>query len=228
MIGKTLWSEFFNNRDWPLASAVAVRAVARARHSDRTVSAAAATGAGGRAMKRPLFLVQRDVDRARLRISLHPDPALVIYSFNDSKLVTVWGGWSTRWYGSLLENQGLKDAAWVTIRVARPVSHGRNRPRHTRRDHAGAARPLPWSHAVLGHDLCAARDARGYHRSVAAAAVRRTRILTAASGRSPSRISPSRCASQPSSCRRAWLISINPSKRPQWISARRRSTLSSR
>jgi putrescine transport system permease protein len=24
MIGKTLWSEFFNNRDWPLASAVAV------------------------------------------------------------------------------------------------------------------------------------------------------------------------------------------------------------
>ena len=43
---------------------------------------------------------------------------LVIYSFNESKLVTVWGGWSTKWYGSLLENQSLKDAAWVTIRVA--------------------------------------------------------------------------------------------------------------
>jgi putrescine transport system permease protein len=43
---------------------------------------------------------------------------LVIYSFNDSKLVTVWGGWSTRWYQGLLSNQGLMDAAWVTIRVA--------------------------------------------------------------------------------------------------------------
>lgn len=43
---------------------------------------------------------------------------LVIYSFNESKLVTVWGGWSTKWYASLLDNQGLKDAAWVTIRVA--------------------------------------------------------------------------------------------------------------
>ncbi len=43
---------------------------------------------------------------------------LVIYSFNESKLVTVWGGFSTKWYGSLLQNQALMDAAWVTIRVA--------------------------------------------------------------------------------------------------------------
>jgi putrescine transport system permease protein len=43
---------------------------------------------------------------------------LVIYSFNDSKLVTVWGGFSTRWYQGLLENEQLLDAAWVTLRVA--------------------------------------------------------------------------------------------------------------
>jgi len=43
---------------------------------------------------------------------------LVIYSFNESKLVTVWGGWSTKWYASLLDNTALKEAAWVTIRVA--------------------------------------------------------------------------------------------------------------
>ncbi len=43
---------------------------------------------------------------------------LVIYSFNESKLVTVWGGWSTKWYANLLQNQGLMDAAWVTLRVA--------------------------------------------------------------------------------------------------------------
>jgi putrescine transport system permease protein len=43
---------------------------------------------------------------------------LVIYSFNASRLVTVWGGFSTRWYASLLSNQQLIDAAWVTFRVA--------------------------------------------------------------------------------------------------------------
>ncbi len=43
---------------------------------------------------------------------------LVIYSFNASRLVTVWGGFSTRWYVSLLTNQQMLDAAWVTFRVA--------------------------------------------------------------------------------------------------------------
>lgn len=43
---------------------------------------------------------------------------LVIFSFNESRLVTVWAGFSTKWYGSLLQNEALKDAAWVTIRVA--------------------------------------------------------------------------------------------------------------
>ena len=43
---------------------------------------------------------------------------LVIYSFNESRLVTVWAGFSTKWYVQLLSNQGLIDAAWVTFRVA--------------------------------------------------------------------------------------------------------------
>ena len=47
-----------------------------------------------------------------------PIVLLVIFSFNESKLVTVWGGFSTKWYVSLFQNQGLMDAAWVTIRVA--------------------------------------------------------------------------------------------------------------
>ncbi|OWV85350.1 putrescine ABC transporter permease PotI [Rhizobium leguminosarum bv. trifolii] len=46
-----------------------------------------------------------------------PIVLLVIFSFNESKLVTVWGGFSTKWYVSLLSNQSLLDAAWVTIRV---------------------------------------------------------------------------------------------------------------
>jgi ABC-type glycerol-3-phosphate transport system permease component len=43
---------------------------------------------------------------------------LILFSFNESRLVTVWGGFSTKWYGELMNNQGIKDAAWVTIKVA--------------------------------------------------------------------------------------------------------------
>ncbi len=47
-----------------------------------------------------------------------PMVILVIYSFNASKLVTVWAGFSTKWYGELLSNQAFIDAAWVTLKVA--------------------------------------------------------------------------------------------------------------
>src|SRR5713101_2048716 len=47
-----------------------------------------------------------------------PIAILVIYSFNASRLVTVWGGWSTRWYAALLEDRALLEAAWVTLRIA--------------------------------------------------------------------------------------------------------------
>ena len=46
-----------------------------------------------------------------------PIVILVIFSFNESRLVTVWAGFSTKWYGELFRNQGLIDAAWVTARV---------------------------------------------------------------------------------------------------------------
>jgi putrescine transport system permease protein len=42
---------------------------------------------------------------------------LVIYSFNASRLVTVWGGWSTRWYWELLNDQAMLEAAWMSLRV---------------------------------------------------------------------------------------------------------------
>ncbi|MGB0438493.1 MAG: ABC transporter permease [Paracoccaceae bacterium] len=47
-----------------------------------------------------------------------PMVILVIYSFNESKLVTVWAGFSTKWYGELFQNEEFLDAAWVTVRVA--------------------------------------------------------------------------------------------------------------
>jgi putrescine transport system permease protein len=47
-----------------------------------------------------------------------PIVILVIYSFNASQLVAVWGGWSTRWYAALAEDAALLDAAWISVRIA--------------------------------------------------------------------------------------------------------------
>lgn len=47
-----------------------------------------------------------------------PLVVLIIYSFNNSRLVTVWGGFSTQWYSQLLHNELILDAAWLSIRIA--------------------------------------------------------------------------------------------------------------
>lgn len=47
-----------------------------------------------------------------------PIGLLAAYSFNASKLVTVWGGFSTKWYWALLDNGPLLDSLWVSLRVA--------------------------------------------------------------------------------------------------------------
>ncbi|MDA8586795.1 ABC transporter permease [Rhodobacteraceae bacterium] len=46
-----------------------------------------------------------------------PMIVLVVYSFNSSRLVTVWAGFSTKWYGELLQNEAFLDAAWITAKV---------------------------------------------------------------------------------------------------------------
>jgi putrescine transport system permease protein len=43
---------------------------------------------------------------------------VVIFSFNASRLVTVWGGISTRWYGDLFANGALMDSAAISLEVA--------------------------------------------------------------------------------------------------------------
>ena len=47
-----------------------------------------------------------------------PIVSLIVYSFNESKLVTVWGGFSTRWYGELLRDEQILRAAWLSLRIA--------------------------------------------------------------------------------------------------------------
>lgn len=43
---------------------------------------------------------------------------MMAYSFNSSRLVTVWGGFSTEWYGKLLENDQVIDAALLSLQIA--------------------------------------------------------------------------------------------------------------
>jgi putrescine transport system permease protein len=47
-----------------------------------------------------------------------PIVILVIYSFNASRLVTVWGGWSLRWYSEFFNDGAMIDAAWMSFDVA--------------------------------------------------------------------------------------------------------------
>src|SRR5271168_63026 len=47
-----------------------------------------------------------------------PIVILVIYSFNASRLVTVWGGWSLRWYTEFFNDDAMIEAAWMSFRVA--------------------------------------------------------------------------------------------------------------
>ncbi|MAR02055.1 MAG: putrescine ABC transporter permease PotI [Oceanospirillaceae bacterium] len=47
-----------------------------------------------------------------------PIVSLIVYSFNESRLVTVWGGFSTKWYGELMSNGPLLDAAALSLKIA--------------------------------------------------------------------------------------------------------------
>lgn len=46
-----------------------------------------------------------------------PILVLIAYSFNASRLVSVWGGFSTKWYGELLANEALLEAAWLSLKI---------------------------------------------------------------------------------------------------------------
>ena len=47
-----------------------------------------------------------------------PILSLMVYSFNESRLVTVWSGFSVKWYFELFDDKQMMDAAWVSIQVA--------------------------------------------------------------------------------------------------------------
>jgi len=47
-----------------------------------------------------------------------PIVSVVVYSFNDSRLVTLWGGFSLRWYRSLLHSEDILAAAVLSLQIA--------------------------------------------------------------------------------------------------------------
>ncbi|MCJ2073719.1 ABC transporter permease [Methylobacterium sp. J-030] len=62
--------------------------------------------------------VTRGAMVAGLAFLYAPILVLIGYSFNASPLVTVWGGFSTQWYGALLADAPLLASAWVSLKVA--------------------------------------------------------------------------------------------------------------
>jgi len=64
--------------------------------------------------RHPLILILAGLGYAMLYI---PILVMIIYSFNASKTVAVWAGWSTKWYGALIKNEQIKEAAWISLKV---------------------------------------------------------------------------------------------------------------
>ena len=118
MIGRTLWSEFFSNRDWPLASAVAVVLLVILVIPIVIYRDVEARRDRGPPMTRRFTWFNATALTLGFAFLYLPILILVVYSFNASRLVTVWGGFSTEWYAALFRNEALLDAAWVTIRIA--------------------------------------------------------------------------------------------------------------
>ena len=53
-----------------------------------------------------------------------PILSMIFFSFNESKLVTVWGGFSTKWYGVLMDDHQLLEGAWLSLRIAAVTATG--------------------------------------------------------------------------------------------------------
>lgn len=47
-----------------------------------------------------------------------PIVSVIVYSFNDSRIVAVWGGFSFRWYAELMRNEEVLSAALLSLRIA--------------------------------------------------------------------------------------------------------------
>ncbi len=121
LIGKTLWTEFFNNQDWPLASAIAIGMLLLLLLPIAALQRAqtrADVRQGGSAAGRIFTGFHRAAVATGLSFIYLPIILVVIFSFNDSRLVTVWAGFSLKWYGLLFQNTQLLQSALLSFKLA--------------------------------------------------------------------------------------------------------------
>ena len=115
---RACYGKFFNNRTGPVASAVAIIMLLLLIVP---IMCSTNTSKSGRTRMNNLPVV-RSPRRCDLLLGFTflyaPMLMLVIYSFNSSKLVTVWAGWSTRWYGELLRDDAMMSAVGLSLTIA--------------------------------------------------------------------------------------------------------------
>jgi ABC-type spermidine/putrescine transport system permease subunit I len=123
LIGKTLWTEFFVNQDWPLSSAIAVGMLAilvvpifllQKAQAKADVRSQAPGSQGG---KNWSWFNMAAVGLGLVFIYV-PILLVIIFSFNESRLVTVWSSFSFKWYRLLFENTQLINSAWLSFKLA--------------------------------------------------------------------------------------------------------------
>jgi len=84
----------------------------------RTVAGFRPSAVGQDMMRRPTYATLPTVLAAGFAFLYLPIAIMALYSFNESRLVTVWTGFSTRWYAELFANDRMIEAAGLSLAVA--------------------------------------------------------------------------------------------------------------
>ena len=140
------------------------RAAVPAAGADHDLPALANARIGAALMRRGLSAFNVVSVALGLAFLYLPIAILVIYSFNASRLVTVWGGWSTRWYVALLNDSAMLDAAWTSLRIAALSATAATVLGTLAAVALVRAGRFPRPHCFFGYGLRAAGDAGGDHR----------------------------------------------------------------
>jgi len=69
-------------------------------------------------MIKPNQIISRTVLWLAFLFLYLPLLVVIVYSFNESKLANVWSGFSLKWYGALVGDEELVDAAWFSFKIA--------------------------------------------------------------------------------------------------------------
>ena len=122
MIGKVLWQEFFDQNNWPLASAaVAVIMVALLVVPIALFQHYETGRIGKKEANMPKTKLSWFLKLMLLLAGIPLYSASVFWSFilsMNPNWFTVWGGFSTKWYGAMMEKRHHLEVAWLSLRIA--------------------------------------------------------------------------------------------------------------